>query len=236
MHLLKREDTMRLRRGLRLILLADFLWSVSLLAQETYKVESIGAPPASDLPQTIQNALQPAGVRLENDQGAAVAEVWLRKSVPTQQAGAKSSDIIYSSLAIGTMVGVLRFPSGGKDFRGQPIKAGFYTLRYAQIPQDGNHMGVSTYRDFLLLGPGAQDTEVDQSMTLDAAVKLSRQASGTGHPAVLSLNPATETKADPAVFQDDQGHWVLQVKVPGKSSAGGQDFSMGIILIGKAEA
>lgn len=224
---------MRLRCIVRLILVlsAGMLCALPLSAQGTYKAESIGAPGASDLPQALRDALQPTGARLANEQGAAVAEIWLLKSVSTQPGGAPSATVIYPGLSTGTMLGVLHYPSGGSDFRGQPIKAGFYTLRYAQIPQDGNHMGVSAYRDFLLLGPVTQDTQVDRPLTFDEVVKLSRVASGTGHPAILSLGPATESKAVPAAFQDDQGHWVLQVQVPGA-----QGFSMGIILVGKTEA
>ncbi len=226
---------MRLLRRTGLILAAQLLWTFSAFGQASYKVTSMGAPP-SDLPRALADALQPTGARLVNGQGAGVCEVWLRKSVPIQQEAGGSTDILYSRLSVGTMVGVLHFLSAGSDFRGQPVKAGFYTLRYAQIPQDGNHMGVSTYRDFLLLGSVAADTQPDQAMTFDALVKLSRQASGTGHPAILSLAPATETKALPAVWSDDQGHWLLQVKVPGKSSTGDQDFPMAIILVGKTEA
>jgi hypothetical protein len=215
--------------------MAQFLCAACVFAQGSYKVEPIGAAP-SDLPQALRDALQPAGARHDNGQGAAVAEVWLNKSVAVQPSGAKSADIIYPTLGIGTLVGVLRFPNGGSDFRGQPIKAGLYTLRYAQIPQNGNHMGVSTYRDFLLLSLVSADTAIDKPLSFDALVQLSRQASGTGHPAVLSLAPATETKAAPAAFQDDQGHWVLQVQVAGKSPAGEQNFSLGIILVGKTEA
>jgi len=222
---------MRMARSVRLSVAVEVLLAALAYAQGTYKVESAGAP--AELGAALQDALQSSGARLVNGQGAAVAEVWLRKSIPVQEGSAKSGDILYPALATGTMVGVARFPNGGSDFRGQPIKPGVYTLRYAQIPQDGNHLGVSPYRDFLLLGPAASDTDIDKPLTFDAVVKLSRQASGTGHPAILSLSPATETKSEPAAFQDDQGHWVLQVKV---EPSGGPSFSMGIVLVGKTEA
>lgn len=223
---------MRISRSVRRALVVEVLGAALALAQGTYKVESAGAP--TNLSPALQDALQSSGARLVNDQGAAVAEVWLRKSIPVQESSAKSVDILYPALGTGTMVGVARFPNGSSDFRGQPIKPGVYTLRYAQIPQDGNHLGVSPYRDFLLLGPAAADTDIDKPLSFDAVVKLSRGASGTGHPAILSLDPATEGKSEPAAFQDDQGHWALQVKV--KASAGAQDFSIGIVLVGKTEA
>lgn len=222
------------------ILLAQLLWAACALGQGGYKIEVVGAAPSSDLAQSQQDALQPQGTRLLDEQGAAVCEVWLRKTVPTQQAAGGSGEILYGGLGTGTVVGVLRFPKGGSDFRGQPIKVGLYTLRYALIPQDGNHMGVSPYRDFLLLGPAAVDTDLNKEMTYDDVIKLSRQASGTPHPAILSLVPVNENAAQslPALAKDDQGHWVLKVKLQGKPAAGGQgqEFPLAIILVGKAEA
>jgi hypothetical protein len=227
---------MRAYRLAQWIFAGQLLWALSAFGQGNYKVETIGTPSASDLPKALVDALETNGVRLVDDHGAAVADVWLRKSIPTKENSAGSSDTIYSGLGTGTIVGVLRFPNGGSDFRGQSIKAGSYTLRYALVPQDGNHMGVSTYRDFLVLSPVAADTEIDKPMTFEALVALSKKASGTNHPAVLSLNPATESKVYPTAVRDDQGHWALQVKAQGNSGAGDRGFAMAIILVGKSEA
>jgi len=226
---------MRLDRAGLLVVAALALSAAMALAQDTYKAEASGSPPA-DLPKAVQDALQPAGARLVDGHGAVVCEMWLRKSVPAQEGSGGSADVLYPGLGVGTMIGVVRFPNGGSDFRGQPIKPGVYTLRYAQIPQDGNHMGVSTYRDFLLLGPAATDADFDKAMNFDGLVKLSRQASGTGHPSVLSLDPAADSNVFPTAVRDDQGHWALLVKIPGTSSAGAKEFPMGIVIVGKTEA
>jgi hypothetical protein len=47
----------------------------------------------------------------------------------------------------------VHFLHAAADFRGQQVPVGFYTLRYALIPDDGNHLGVSPNPDFLLLIP-----------------------------------------------------------------------------------
>ena len=85
----------------------------------------------------------------------------------------------------GAFLGVLHFPNPTTDFRSQTIKAGYYTLRYGLIPQDGNHMGVNPYRDAFVLGPVSADPGPDKTLSFDDLVKLSRQASGTPHPGFL---------------------------------------------------
>ena len=227
---------MKLRQVAGLLIAAQMLCAASALAQGDYKAEAAGAPASPELPKALQDALQTTGVRLVHAQGAAVCALWLRKSIPTRQDAGGSGDVLYKGLATGTLVGVVEFPKGGSDFRGQSIKGGFYTLRYALIPQDGNHMGVSQYRDFLLLGPLAQDKDIDKQLSLEEVVKLSRQASGTGHPSVLSLGPPAGANSFPAVFKDDQGHWLVLVKASGKSAGGEQEFPLAIVLVGKAEA
>lgn len=212
------------------------LAALSALAQSSYKVEPAPAPPASALPQALAATLAPKGVRLVNDQGAAVGELWLRNSIPTFGNSSSSGDVIYGGLTPGSFLGVVHFPDQGADFRGQRIPAGYYTLRYALIPTDGNHLGVSANRDFLLLAPVSADTQLDQALGFDALVNLSRKASGTGHPAVLSLDPPTETKIFPAAVRDDQGHWAVDVQLHGKSGDGEKDFPMAIVLVGKTEA
>lgn len=219
-----------------LLLASLLLWAAIAWGQGTYKIESTGVPSAADLPKALLDALQPQGARLVSDSGAEVCDVWLLKSVALVQSAEGSSDALYPGFSVGSLLGVLRFPSAGSDFRGQTIKPGYYSLRYALIPQDGNHMGVNPYRDFVLLSPVAADTQVDKTLKLEDLLRLSRQVSGTPHPAVMSLVPASQGATFPSAVQDDKGHWVLQLKVQGKSAAGEQDFPIGLILIGKAEA
>ena len=64
------------------------------------------------------------------------------------------------------MLGALRFPGEGHDYRDQTIAKGVYTLRYGLQPVNGDHLGVSTYRDYALLVPAAKDSGVK-----DLAVK-----------------------------------------------------------------
>ncbi len=225
---------MRLRRSSWLVVVFVLLSGLAALGQDNYKAEAASAPNSSALPKAVLDAIQPVGSRMLNDQGAPVAEIWLRKSIPASPSTQATADILYPGLAVGTFLGIIHYPQSGSDFRGQALKAGFYTLRYAQVPQDGNHMGVSSYRDFLVLAPVAADTQIDTPLGFEAMVKLGKQTSGTNHPAVLSLAAPANTGSTPSASRDDQGHWVIQVSA--KTPSGQKDFAMGIVLVGKSEA
>ena len=218
---------MKLHRA-QVMILASQLLLAGMAFGQTYKVENAGAPPAAQLPKPLQDALESQGTRVVNDQGGAVLEVWLAKTVPTNPSASPSSDFLYPSLSEGEFVGVLHFPSPGADFRGQVIKPGFYTLRYGLIPQDGNHMGVNPTRDVLVLCPAAADTNPGMALKFDDLVKLSRQSSGTPHPGFLVGAPVNGSTF-PAVAKDDQDHWNLQVKVHGS----GGDLPIAFTVVGK---
>ena len=65
--------------------------------------------------------------------------------------------VLFPVLAEGELLGALRFPGEGHDYRDQTIAKGVYTLRYGFQPVNGDHLGVSTYRDYALLVPAAKD-------------------------------------------------------------------------------
>jgi hypothetical protein len=197
----------------------------SLAFAQNYKVESAAAPAAGQLPQPLQDALQPQGTSVLNEQGSPLLSIWLRKSLPAKSNPSASSDILFGALSEGEFVGVVQFSSTGADFRGQAIKPGFYTLRYALIPQDGNHMGVNSTRDTFVLCPAAADNNLTAALSFDDLVKLGRQASGTPHPALLVGAPLNG-ETFPAVAKDDQGHWNLQVK---------GDVAIALTVVGKWE-
>jgi hypothetical protein len=215
---------------LGLTLAACLALSVSAVAQGNYRVETIGAPASSDVPKALADALEAQGARLAGDQGV-LCEVWLRKAVPLQAAAGESGEVLYGALGNGSVLGALHFPSTAADFRGQPIKPGYYVMRYALIPQDGAHMGVYATRDTVLLSPVAADTEIDKNLRFDDLVKLSRLASGTPHPAFLVMSSVSEGEVLPSVAKDDQGHWNLQLKVKGQSG----ELPIAITLVGKWE-
>lgn len=206
---------------------------VAAFGQGSYKIGKAGAAP-SDLPAAVAGALNAQGTSLLDGSGAAIANIWWAKAIPGAAGG--SPDAAYPDLAVSTFVGVLEFPHGGSDFRGQKIKPGTYTLRYAHIPQDGNHMGVNPYPDFVLLVPAASDPDPTKTFGVTDLVKMSKLASGTNHPGVMSLVPASQGATFPSLVQDDQGHWVLEVQVSESAGGSAKQLPLALIVVGQTTA
>ncbi|HEV2177460.1 MAG TPA: hypothetical protein VGW33_09710 [Terriglobia bacterium] len=194
----------------------------------------VPAPPAAAgaLPPALVALLQPQGERLLDSKNQPISEVWFVKALPASTNASAPPDVLYKNFTVGELVGALHLFSMWDDYRDQKIKPGYYTLRYALMPQDGNHMGVSPYPDFLLLSPVAADTHYGETLKIDDLLKLSRMVAGTGHPSVESLVPVNPAyKNLPAVVADDQGHVALQMKLTsGSGSAGGFEFAL--LLLG----
>ncbi|MGH9772907.1 MAG: hypothetical protein ACRD4Q_14625 [Candidatus Acidiferrales bacterium] len=225
---------MKLRRISAWLFVSSFLCVALACAQGSYTATAGGAS-GSAIPASISAVLEPQGVQFSDAQGP-VCEIWWRKGIPEEKNDGASADVLYSGLSVGELVGVLHFPAAAKDYRGQDIKPGYYTLRYALVPQDGNHMGVSSYRDFLLLIPVADDTTPNQNLSFDAVVKASRLTAGTGHPAVLMLDPPSQNASAkfPSAAQDDQGDWTMNVKLDVKTTAGAAaQLPFAVVLVGQ---
>lgn len=212
--------------GMRKLAIISFLSPLvfySLAADGSYTLGSAGGPPAEAAP-AIAQALQKDGIKISNN-GAAYCEIWFRTEKP---AGAKSSEenVTLPLIPQGALVGVIRFDGQGADRRGQTIKAGVYTLRYSIMPVNGDHQGAAPQRDFLLLSPAADDRDLTSTPGFDALVAMSRKASGTPHPAVLSFwKSDTDT---PGFSKQGDTDWVLQAKLG--------DTPIAVILAGVASS
>jgi len=214
----------------RVIAVLLFVSVASLaLATQTGKIEPIGAVTDSRVAEGVKKVLEPKGYRVSLDDGSVVCEIWLRNKIPAQPKK-DSPGALYSQLAESALVGVIYFPQATTDYRGQNIPKGAYTLRYELIPNDGNHLGVAPNRDFVLLVPAASDDNPDATFKFDELVSLSRKATGTKHPAPLSLvQPESGTAA--AVSKDDEDHWIFSAAIRLTS---GEDLPIALIVKGTA--
>jgi len=223
----------------RWILLTVLLGTSAARGQESFKVEVLKEAPPAAIADVIKGTLNTQGYRLLDDQGRAYADFWLRKSVPAsaKPSGAKGA-IQFPILQEGELMGALRFSGEGRDYRDQAIAEGVYTFRYGLQPVNGDHLGVSTYRDYILLLPVAKDKVLD----LPPQKKLhegSSESAGSSHPAVLMLltAPDSASKTEPSVIHDEAKEtWsaVVPINLGVKGSSDPASLHVQIMIIGAA--
>ena len=200
--------------------LALFLFLLTipfLVFADSGKVESIGAFTDASASDALKKALDPKGHRITLADGTVLCEIWLPSAVATGKTDAQGA--AYTWLAESALVAVITFPKTSTDFRKQSIKAGSYTLRYAVHPQDGNHIGISPIRDFLLLVPVAADQDPSAKYKFEDLTALSKKTSGTNHPSPMSLVSPDGISQWPSLFEDENSHLVFAVKVKTGPSA-----------------
>jgi hypothetical protein len=189
--------------------------AVTVLAQEPYKVSVLKEAPPQSAASAIRDLIADQGFRIQDDKGQTLADIWLRKTIPgSEKPSGPKGAVLFPFLADGELIGLLQFPSEGHDYRDQPIAKGVYTMRYGLQPVNGDHLGVSIYRDYSLLLPAAKD----QTPALPSRKQLeakSAESAGTSHPAVLLLQgpPAEASKTIfPSMIRDaEKNTWSVAV-------------------------
>jgi hypothetical protein len=209
-------------------------------AQESLKVAKLNEPPPRSVSPELQGALAPEGIRVQDGQGQTHAEIWLRSRIPCTEkpSGAKGA-VQLPFLADSELVGVLQFVSEGHDYREQPIAKGVYTMRFGLQPVNGDHLGVSTYRDYILLLPAAKDPST-ALLPRKQLEERSAQAAGTSHPAAFLLLLAPPgSKADPAAVHDaEKNTWsvVLPLNLQVKGQNEPIAYPVQLVVVGAAAA
>lgn len=194
---------------------------VTALAQ--YKAESAGAPP-SDVPSPIASVLQKDGTKVTGPNGT-LCEIWLVSTAPKGSPSGEQN-VTLPTVPHGSLMGIIRFTSAGKDRRGQMIKPGIYTLRYSMFPINGDHQGVAPQRDFFVLSSIADDKDPKATPDFDTLTKGSEKALGTKHPGVMSIWKADDMNQN--LTQQGESDWVLQRKIG--------DLNLAIVVVGTAAA
>ena len=187
-------------------------------------VNSVAVPAPEELAPAIKNQLQTTGAKVTL--GESTIDIWWANGVGVTAAGTG-----WSNVESGTLVGALRVTGTFKEIRGKVVKPGVYTLRYGQQPQNGDHLGISPFREFLLLSPAAVDRD-PKAPGFDGAVALSKQTIGTSHPASLSLDPPEDAPgAVLSAYKNESGHdgVVFEVTQAGQAAA---TIKFGLILAG----
>ena len=183
-------------------------------AAATAKIESAGPFDDSAASPALGEMLEKSGYRVLLPNGTISCEIWFRKGLPTT-AKPIAEGAVYR-FTESELIGVIRFSRPAKDFRNQRIKAGSYTLRYELSPNDGNHLGVSDYRDFVLLLPIDMDKDPEAKYSMDELVVLSAGASGTLHAAPMALVSPGKVSA-PSLTKTPEDWQIFSVKLKAKS-------------------
>ncbi len=221
---------MRLQK-MFLALIFAALWSSAGFVRADGKLEDVSGLPEG-LSKEVAAVVDAKGQRVV-DKAGVVCAVWLIKEVSTK-ANFKPTLSVKYPFAPGELLGVLQVQAKSKytDFRGQEIKAGVYTLRYGQQPEDGNHVGTSDLADFLLAIPAAVDTDPKPIEKFDALSQRSAKTAGSTHPAIFSLLPSEKPVEKPTLTHNAaKEHTMLSTTI---SAKGGTKVALRMVVIGKS--
>lgn len=220
----------------RLLLLVALLGlaPLSVWAQE-YKIEPLKEASPEGVANEIRDALADSGFRVTKD-GQPLVDLWLRKEIPASSApGETKGAILFPFLTEGELLGAARYHEESYDYRDQVIDPGLYTIRYGLLPVDGDHLGVSPYRDYSLLVLAEEDAKVTD-LAKKALHRQSADAAGTNHPAILVTISAPKEAKAPSVQHDEQeDRWGAVLELPLKVEGGeATSFPIQLILVGAA--
>lgn len=222
---------MNIRPVLMLVFAGMALLQVA--AKPSHQLKTVKELP-KDLPKPIAETMDQTGFAISGPSGD-LGTVWLADNVDVKE-GFQPTFTVKYPFEVGQLVGVLQVAKDAsiKDFRGQELKAGVYTLRYGQQPQDGNHIGTSELSDFLLAVPAKSD-KMAQPLDSDKLVEESASAAGSTHPAIFSLLPAEKAGDAKLSHDEDKEFWILEATVGGKEKGKAKKVPVKMVVIGTSE-
>jgi hypothetical protein len=207
--------------------------------EDSFKAEALKQPPPPAVAAGIKAVLADQGIRILSQDGKTFADIWLRKAIPgSEKPGTPKGAVQFPFLANGELLGVCEFAVEGHDYRDQSIAKGLYTMRYGLQPVNGDHLGVSTYRDYALLLPAAKDDSVAPPAHKQLEER-SAESAGTSHPACFMLltAPAGAAKTAPSMVQDtEQNTWsvVLSLGLQVKGQNAPSIYPVSLVVVGTA--
>lgn len=145
--------------------------------------------------------------------GEATLDIWWAQAIELSADGPG-----WSNVESGTLVGAMRVAGPYKEIRGKVVAPGVYTLRCGLQPQNGDHLGISTFREFLVISPASIDTD-PKVLGFDGVVALSKQVIGTSHPAGMSIDPPEDAPgALLSAYKNEHGHDGIVFEVPRRAA------------------
>ena len=194
------------------VLLVAMVVQVAPAIAEDFGLETIEGLPEG-LSEAVQAVLSPQGHRVTKA-GAPMADYWFRTELPLEGQSEGVFGIEMGAVTASALVGVVRFHDTWIDYRETDLAPGVYSLRYWIQPADGDHMGVSEYRDFLLVLSAPEDQDPAQLFEEDPLLELSQRASERVHPAVVGVFPIYDDVDTPAsLLMNEIDQWTLAVTI-----------------------
>lgn len=211
----------------------SLLLMLSPAAAQEYRLEKIdSAPSTEDVSAEILQEIADAGYRVVGESGRTVMELWLRKDLQIDP-DFEATPVRLYPFTPGQLVGLAHFPRRGSSFRDQQVSRGWYTLRFALQPVDGNHVGTSPTRDFLLL-VSASDDQAPADWESEPLEQASAEAAGSAHPAMLCLQ-RHGAGGDGTLRHDEATDWWV-ANLVAEVSAGGdaKQLPIDLVVVGHA--
>lgn len=222
--------------NIRPVFLVVFAVMALLLAgaEPSHQIKAVKELP-KDLAPGIAEKIDPNGFAIAGPNDT-IGSIWLAKDLALKP-GFKASLNVKYPFENGQLIGVLHVAKDAsmKDFRGQELKAGVYTLRYGQQPQDGNHVGTSELSDFLLALPAKNDTKPDTLTDGDQLIQQSASSAGSAHPAIFSLLPPDKAGEAKLTHNEDRELWILDATATGKENGQAVKVPLKIVVVGLSE-
>lgn len=223
-----------MRRLLSLGLLLS-LTGLCRAEEELPSAKTTKTPVPKELSQELRKLLAQECI-VVSENGKEWMRIWLRDTIPTN---ATKSPPPYGSMQEGTVIGAIQIANNDLvDFRDQPLLTGVFTLRSVFQPQDGDHMGVAPAPDFAIMLPAEEDKDV-KPIDHERMMEMGSEVLGTGHPAVLFLQPVLgkQDKPHPFVNTNRFDHIVLNLKAKAMlKDKKVVDFPIAIVIVGYSEA
>jgi len=228
----KREGT-KMKR-LTLLLCAGLLMFTAFTAMPkdneiVYNIKPIAKSEMKVIPDALKKQLREASFQVTDKQNKLVCEIWLRKAIEVKELPSEDgADGVtnYSMFPEGAFLGVIRFKQKSTNCRGNTIFPGIYTIRYMLMPEDGDHIGVAAYKDFIMLLPAMIDKGAP---TMDRELIIATALKSSEHPHNLALVPLEKKPEKTPVFKiDESNNLALYIKIA-KLKAIGTDKTRDVI-------
>lgn len=165
--------------------------------------------------------------------GAPVYTYWPARAVRLAAAPA-SMERALEQVAEISLLGALRVHAEGKDYRGDALPAGDYTMRLGLRPEDRSHRNVSDFTSFGILLPAAKDKRAEGYKNHDALAEASAEETDEFHPAIISLRPdATPDVPVLSVVSSAEAHRAIRIVQPAKAGDTAASLSFEFVVEGQ---